>query len=76
MKLLKNTTPCCNAATYIQHQHWPDDSELEHTCKKCGIVYRVTFENVEPLKGCGVFRLVKWKKLTEAGGREMVDDDE
>ena len=70
---IHNATPCCNAATHMQHEKYSDDHELDWRCKECGREYHVTFENVSPLKGCGVFRKLTWTLTAGAGGRELDD---
>ena len=78
-KTVHNAFPCCNIGSSIKHEYHDDDAVLEKTCRRCGRQYRITFENVEPLKGCGVFRKLHWEKLTGPGGRpldEPEDDDD
>ena len=74
IKLIHNATPCCNAATHMQHEKYPDDHEMEWKCKECGRKYHVHFENVEPLRGCGVFRNVVWEPIAGPGGRALDDE--
>lgn len=73
MKVVKNSTPCCNAPAHIKHSQRADDAVFDKPCHVCGRVYEVSFENIE-LRGCE-FRLVKWELKVGAGGRPLEDSD-
>ena len=67
MKTLKNKFPCCQKPTGIHHDNWSDDDVLERACPRCGTMYVIEFERVEPFRGLGEFRKLHFTKKERNG---------